>query len=104
MIRETVKRSVVGAALALVLAMMVVSGRASSASASSKVRSAGDDMLAGQSDASGLAAAFGWQPSLSSEMQGGQGDKPAEQAYKNIQVLKGLPSSQVLPVMNLIRI
>ena len=32
-------------------------------------------------------------------VQGG-GDKPAEQVYKNIQVFKGLPSSQLLGAMN----
>jgi outer membrane lipoprotein-sorting protein len=31
-----------------------------------------------------------------------QGDKPAEQVRKNIQVLKGLPDSQVIPVMKFI--
>lgn len=30
-------------------------------------------------------------------------DKPVEQTYKNIQVLKGLPSSQILPVMHFMR-
>ncbi|HEY0004765.1 MAG TPA: c-type cytochrome [Pyrinomonadaceae bacterium] len=32
-----------------------------------------------------------------------QGDKPVEQTRKNIQVLKGLPESQLFPVMNFIR-
>src|ERR1700752_2858726 len=32
-------------------------------------------------------------------VQGG-GDKPAEQVYKNIQVFKGLPASQLLGAMN----
>src|SRR5918911_4536195 len=31
-----------------------------------------------------------------------QADKPVEQVRKNIQVLKGMPDSQLLPVMNLI--
>src|SRR5437764_599336 len=31
-----------------------------------------------------------------------QGDKPAEQNFKNIQVLKGMPSSQLGAVMNFI--
>lgn len=30
-------------------------------------------------------------------------DKPVEQVYKNIQVLKGMPESQLLPVMHLMR-
>src|SRR4029079_10373056 len=30
-------------------------------------------------------------------------DKPVEQVQKNIQVLKGLPSSQLLPVMHFMR-
>jgi hypothetical protein len=33
----------------------------------------------------------------------GQGDKPVELVKKNIQVLKGLPASQLIPVMNLIK-
>ncbi len=32
-----------------------------------------------------------------------QGDKPVEQTRKNIQVLKGLPESQLFIVMNFIR-
>src|ERR1044072_7811039 len=32
-----------------------------------------------------------------------QEDKPVEQVQKNIQVLKGLPSSQLLPVMHFMR-
>src|SRR6185369_11410195 len=32
-----------------------------------------------------------------------QEDKPVEQVQKNIQVLKGLPSSQLLPVMQFMR-
>ena len=32
-----------------------------------------------------------------------QEDKPAEQVNKNIQVLEGLPNSQLLPVMHLMR-
>ncbi|MBV9926032.1 MAG: c-type cytochrome [Acidobacteria bacterium] len=35
--------------------------------------------------------------------QGSPPDKPAEQTFKNIQVLKGLPSSQLYPVMWFIR-
>src|SRR5213594_1716485 len=33
----------------------------------------------------------------------GQQDKPVELVKKNIQVLKGLPASQLIPVMNLIK-
>ena len=36
-------------------------------------------------------------------IQGQQQDKPVEQTSKNIQVLKGMPSSQLFPVMNLMR-
>lgn len=36
-------------------------------------------------------------------LQAGQGDKPVEQTRKNIQVLKGLPESQLFTVMNYIR-
>ena len=32
-----------------------------------------------------------------------QEDKPVEQVQKNIQVLKGMPSSQLLPVMHFMR-
>jgi hypothetical protein len=35
--------------------------------------------------------------------QSGQGDKSVEQMRRNIQVLKGLPDSQLLPVMHLMR-
>ncbi|HKR01155.1 MAG TPA: c-type cytochrome [Pyrinomonadaceae bacterium] len=34
--------------------------------------------------------------------QGGQEDKPVEQTRKNVQVLKGLPSSQLFPLMNFV--
>src|SRR5215475_3871323 len=34
------------------------------------------------------------------ESQSQDGEKPAEEVYKNIQVLKGLPASQVNSVMN----
>ena len=37
-----------------------------------------------------------------SQGPGAQGDKPVEQTRKNIQVLKGLPDSKLLPLMNLI--
>src|SRR5690349_4923640 len=37
-----------------------------------------------------------------SHAQQQQGDKPAEQNFKNIQVLKGMPSSQLGAVMNFI--
>src|SRR5690242_10065635 len=33
-----------------------------------------------------------------------QGDKPVEQTGKNIQVLKGLPTSQLTPLMNFISV
>jgi hypothetical protein len=29
-----------------------------------------------------------------------QEDKPAEQVYKNIQVMKGVPASRLMPAMN----
>jgi hypothetical protein len=35
--------------------------------------------------------------------QGPQGERPVEERQKNIQVLKGLPSNQLFPVMNLMR-
>lgn len=38
-----------------------------------------------------------------SHAQQQQGDKPVEQTRKNIQMLKGLPESQLFPVMNFIR-
>src|SRR6185295_13631919 len=47
----------------------------------------------------GLMIALMWiQPSGAQ-----QEDKPVEQVQKNIQVLKGLPSSQLLPVMHFMR-
>jgi hypothetical protein len=39
---------------------------------------------------------------VGSAAQGPQGDRPVEQTRKNIQVLKGLPDSQLLPLMNLV--
>ena len=36
--------------------------------------------------------------------QGQQGDKPVEQTRKNIQVLKGLPESQLTPLMNFVAV
>ncbi|MBD0372398.1 MAG: c-type cytochrome [Pyrinomonadaceae bacterium] len=39
-----------------------------------------------------------WKTSAQQQQQP-QGDVPAEQRYKNIQVLKGMPQSQVIPVM-----
>ncbi|MGA9994590.1 MAG: c-type cytochrome [Pyrinomonadaceae bacterium] len=36
--------------------------------------------------------------------QGAQEDKPVEQTRKNIQVLKGLPESQLFPLMNFVRV
>lgn len=50
--------------------------------------------------ATGVSAAAG-PPSLSLAAQQGE-DKPVEQTKKNIQVLKGLPTSQLMPLMNLI--
>jgi hypothetical protein len=51
-----------------------------------------------------LAASFVlWGRAESTSAQGPpQGDKPVEQTRKNIQVLKGLPESQLLPEMNFI--
>jgi hypothetical protein len=40
---------------------------------------------------------------ISSSRAQQQGEKPVEQTRKNIQVLKGLPDSQLFPVMNFIR-
>lgn len=46
------------------------------------------------------------RPSTAAEQSDGRRDQPAEktaeQAYKNIQVLKGLPESQMRPLMNLV--
>lgn len=51
-----------------------------------------------------LAASFVlWGQAARTEAQGPpQGDKPVEQTRKNIQVLKGLPESQLFPEMNFI--
>ena len=51
-----------------------------------------------------LAASFGlWGRAARTSAQGPpQGDKPVEQTRKNIQVLKGLPESQLFPEMNFI--
>jgi len=51
-----------------------------------------------------LAASFGlWSSAARTSAQGPpQGDKPVEQTRKNIQVLKGLPESQLFPEMNFI--
>src|SRR5215210_7027134 len=52
-----------------------------------------------------LAASFVlWERALTSGAAQGpqQGDKPVEQTRKNIQVLKGLPESQLFPEMNFI--
>jgi hypothetical protein len=51
-----------------------------------------------------LAASFGlWGRAAHTSAQGPpQGDKPVEQTRKNIQVLKGLPESQLFPEMNFI--
>jgi hypothetical protein len=54
--------------------------------------------------AAGIAAAlvFSPVPSFAAWGQaGGQAEPPAEQTYKNIQVLKGVPSSQIRTIMNL---
>src|SRR6478609_974159 len=40
---------------------------------------------------------------LTTETAAQQEDKPVEEVQKNIQVLKGLPSSQLLPVMHFMR-
>lgn len=40
---------------------------------------------------------------LAAEPQSAQDDKPAEQAFKNIQVLKGMPGSQLMAVMHFMR-
>jgi hypothetical protein len=42
-------------------------------------------------------------PALAATQQTPPQDKPVEQVQKNIQVLKGLPSSQLLPVMHFMR-
>ena len=54
--------------------------------------------------AAGLAAAFAlWGRAPLGSAQGPQqGDRPVEQTRKNIQVLKGLPESQLFPEMNFI--
>lgn len=44
-----------------------------------------------------------WRAPLAVAQQGAEADKPVEQTRKNIQVLKGMPDSQLLPVMHLIR-
>lgn len=41
---------------------------------------------------------------LSSMSQAAPGEKTVEQAYQNIKVLNGMPESQLLPAMNLIRV
>ncbi|MDQ1524663.1 MAG: photosynthetic reaction center cytochrome c subunit [Pyrinomonadaceae bacterium] len=59
-----------------------------------------------------LAAAFAcaslplsnWTRRAVAGTQQAQGDKPVEQTRKNIQVLKGLPESQLFPVMNLVAV
>jgi hypothetical protein len=53
-----------------------------------------------------LAASFGlWGRAARTSAQGPpQGDKPVEQTRKNIQVLKGLPESQLFPEMNFISV
>lgn len=58
--------------------------------------------------AAGLALTFavpGWRviPAAAAIQQGPQGDNPVEQVQKNIQVLKGMPASQLLPVMHFMR-
>ena len=40
----------------------------------------------------------------SAALQAQQGDKPVEQTRKNIKVLKGLPESQLFPLMNLVSV
>jgi len=42
-------------------------------------------------------------PTRRGEPQATPGDKPAEEVFKNIQVLKGMPASQMFPVMHFMR-
>ena len=49
-----------------------------------------------------LLTLVGGVPGAGAQGAGPQGDRPVEQTRKNIQVLKGLPDSQLLPLMNLI--
>ncbi len=53
----------------------------------------------GNSTASIKRAAHIWFSSMNDAQQGGQGEKTVEQARKNIQVLKGMPDSQLIPTM-----
>jgi hypothetical protein len=50
-----------------------------------------------------VAGICAWSAESSRAQQQQQGDKPVEQVRKNIQVLKGLPESQLFTVMNFIR-
>ncbi|MDQ1592688.1 MAG: photosynthetic reaction center cytochrome c subunit [Pyrinomonadaceae bacterium] len=45
-----------------------------------------------------------WTRRVVAGTQQAQGDKPVEQTRKNIQVLKGLPESQLFPLMNLVAV
>ena len=58
----------------------------------------GREMIAG-----GETTPFALLPAHSVGAQAGQEDKPVEQVRKNIQVLKGLPNSQLTVVMNFMR-
>src|SRR5215207_586956 len=49
-----------------------------------------------------LAASFALRERVAVTQGAPQGDKPVEQTRKNIQVLKGLPESQLFPEMNFI--
>src|SRR5215216_6811879 len=77
--KECLKRAIVCAMTLLTLGFLVTSWRAREASADS-------------SNTSELSSG-------SAGPQGGQEEKPAEQVFKNIQALKGLPSAQLFSVM-----
>ena len=50
-----------------------------------------------------LVVVASWQVVVSGNSQTTQADQPLEQVRKNIQVLKGIPSSQLLPIMHFMR-
>jgi hypothetical protein len=83
MTKENIKRCVVGIMLLLVICLLLLN------TATPKVGAGGRQGLI-------------LEPSLDSQEKQAEQEKPAEQVFKNIQVLKGLPSSQLRPAMSFI--
>lgn len=108
MTRERIKGCVFGSALGALLCVLIVNWATTKTSAQSQAAKTNAPEISAFDLNSPLVLSshkFVLTGDGITMMQGGaQEDKPVEQTHKNIQVLKGLPESQLFPLMNFVRV